>query len=261
MDLTALPGYVPGFHTTLALRDLGGQRASDGRTVRHGLIYRGSSLVDLTPQETARLEDLGLSLVLDLRAAGEAEGLDDYVPHGANYLRIAGMYDANGDEVDFSPAGITRIAALIEEQQERFMTDLYVGMAHDNPAVHALVEHMAQGGGPIYFHCSAGKDRTGVCAAMALTLLGVDDDAIVQEFLLTNEYRAEIINNMPVDLPEHARGYTKEQWAEVNSVQEYNLRAVFDEIDANYPTREAYFAKEFGLDANAVARIRDRYLA
>ncbi len=261
MDLTAQPGYVPGFHTTLALRDLGGQRSVDGRTVRHGLLYRGSTLINLTPQEVERLEALGLKLVLDLRAEGEAAGLDDYVPNGAKYLRICGMYDKDGQEIDFSPAGITRMAALFEKYQEKFMTALYTSMAFDNPAVHALVDHMVQGEGPVYFHCSAGKDRTGVCAAMAYMLLGVDDDAIVQEFLLTNEYRAEIINNMPAELPEHARGYTKEQWAEVNSVQEYNLRAVFDEIDANYPTREAYFAKEFGLDANAVARIRDRYLA
>lgn len=261
MDLTSLPGYVPGFHTTLALRDLGGQRSTDGRTVRHGLLYRGSTLIDLTPQETQRLEDLGLKLVLDLRATGEAAGLDDYVPNGAKYLRICGMYDKDGHEIDFSPAGISRIAALIEAQRDKFMTNLYVSMAYGNPAVHALVDHMVHGEGPVYFHCSAGKDRTGVCAAMAYTLLGVPDDAIVREFLLTNEYRAEIINNMPAKLPEHAKNYSKEQWAEVNSVQEANLRAVFAAIDERHPTREAYFANEFGLDAAALEQLRNKYLA
>lgn len=261
MDLTTLPGYVPGFRDTLGLRDLGGLASADGRLVRRGLLYRGSSLVRLDEGELRRLDELGLRFVLDLRASGEAQGQDDYVPDGAEYLRISGMYDRQGREADFSPAGITRITEQIADHPETFMRDLYCSMMFDNPAVHALVEHMVAGQAPLYFHCTAGKDRTGVCAAVLLTLLGVPDERIVWEFLLTNTYRADIINNMPDDLPPHLQGADSEHWAKVNSVNEGDLRAALAAVDERYPTREAYFAQEFGLDAAALAALRDRYLA
>ena len=260
MDLTTLPGYVPGFRDTLGLRDLGGLEGADGRAVRHGLLFRGSSLVGLDEAERRRIDGLGLRLVLDLRATGEADGQDDYVPDGAEYLRISGMYDSQGREVDFSPAGIDRISEQIADSPETFMSRLYGSMMFGNPAVHALVERMVAGQAPLYFHCTAGKDRTGVCAAVVLTLLGVPDERIVWEFLLTNSYRADIINNMPDDLPPHLQGADRERWAKVNSVSEGDLLAALAAVDERHATREDYFLQEFGLDGTALAALRDRYL-
>lgn len=261
MDIQAMPGYVDGFPLTMSLRELGGWQAADGRTVRHGLLFRGSALADLSDEQRDRVHALGLRFVLDLRAPGECVDRADYVPGGAEYVRISGMYDAHGDEVDFSPAGITRMLSQIEANPERFMMDLYTSMAFGNPAVHALVERFRAGQAPLYFHCTAGKDRTGVCAAMLLMLLGMDDDAIVEEFLLTNDYRAQIINNPPSTMPDGFEFVDPDEWAQMNGVTEQDLRAVFAAIDERYATREAYFADEFGIDATSLAELRNRYLA
>jgi len=262
MDLTTTPGFVPGMRTTMSFRELGGLEAKDGRHVRHGLLYRGSPLINLTPDEQAIVNQIGLSFILDLRATGEAEGKDDYLPDGTEYLRIPGMYDERGVEVDFSPLGISRIASRFAEQDEQgegaFMRSLYVSMTRDNPAVHTLVDRFVNRQAPLFFHCTAGKDRTGVCAAVLLTLLGIPDDSIVQEFLLTNEYRAEIINNPPEKLPPHMASV--DNWAKANSVDEESLRAVFAAIDEGHTSRDEYFADEFGLSQADLAKLRDYYL-
>lgn len=261
MNMQAAPGYVGGFAPTLNLRELGGWNATDGRTVRRGLLYRGSALVDLTDEERARIDSFGLRFILDLRAVGECEGRADYVPDGAEYLRIGGMYSEDGEEVDFSPAGISRIMDQIQSNPEHFLSNLYASMLFGNPAVHALVERFVRGQVPLYFHCTAGKDRTGVCAATLLMLLGVSDDAIVKDFLLTNEYRAEIINNPPSEFPAQIPVVTPDEWARMNGVAEETLRGTLAVIDKRYPTREDYFAAEFGIDSKGLAALRNRYLA
>lgn len=260
MDLTTIPGYVAGFPDELGLRELGGLVAADGRTVRHGLLYRGSALTGLTNEQKARIDGFNLRFILDLRAAGEAEGKDDYVPTGCTYVRIGGMAEEDGTEIDFSPAGIGRLQSKFAEYGPALMEELYASMAFKNRAVHTLMDRFAADQAPLYFHCSAGKDRTGVCAAMLLLALGVPDETVIQEYLLTNEYRASIIN-LPADkIPAGVGEMERENWAQVNSVNADALQAVLDAIDERYPTREAYFAGEFGMDAETLASLRDRYL-
>lgn len=260
MDLTTAPGYVAGFPDMLNLRELGGLTSADGRTVRHGLFYRGSTLENLSDEQKSLVDSFGLHFMLDLRATGEAEGKPDYLPDGTEYLRVGGMYGSEGLEIDFSPAGIERMSHLIEAQQDNFIGSLYVSMMFDNPALRALMRHLVAGAVPMYFHCSAGKDRTGVCAALLLSLLGVPDDAIVQDFLLTNEYRSSLINNPPAQLPPWMEKGDLDRWRKANGVQEQNLRDALAAADEHYGSRETYFEAEFGLDAAAVVELRDRYL-
>lgn len=261
MDDELLPGAVAGFPQHMGVRDLGGLRGADGRPVRFGMFYRGSALANLNNAQRKEVDSLGLRFILDLRAAGEVEGRSDYVPHGVEYLRVSGMYTEQGNEVDFSPAGILRMMSRIEEDASGFMRNLYAGMMFNNPAVHELVRHMAAGKTPLYVHCTAGKDRTGVSAAIILMLLGVSDDDIVEEFLRTNLYRAPIINMDPSELPAHVSQHDRDNWAAINSVNEEDLRGAFAAVDARYASREEYFAAEFGIDALALETIRNRFLA
>ena len=131
-------------------------------------------------------------------------------------------------------------------------------MVRGNPALHALVEHLAAGDVPLYFHCSAGKDRTGIAAALSLAILGVSDEAVVENFLLTNRYRAELIDNPPNPLPPCLGSV--EMWRRANSVHEADLRAVLAAMGTEGPKREAFLQSEYGLGPKEVATLRDRYL-
>lgn len=259
MDLVSLPGYVPGFPDTMGVRDLGGQRAADGRLVRHKTLLRGAALVDLDESMRAIVESWCLRSMLDLRADGEVVGRPDFVPAGARYERIPGMWTSDGRPVDFSPEGIERIMER-ERNPETFMAGLYASMMFGNAAVHRLVAWVASGETPVYFHCSAGKDRTGVCAAVLLMLLGVPDEDIIAEFLLTNEYRAAEIAHLPKELPAWMTDIAPEKLRRMAGVDETTLQTAFDAVDARHHTREEYFQSEFGLDGEGLRALRDRLL-
>ena len=251
-----LPGRVSGLHAVRNIRELGGAEARDGRHVRCGLLYRGSTLEGLEQEERAAIDGLGLRCVLDLRAASEAAEHPEYVPEGASYQRVAGMYEPSGAEMDFSPDAIARMQSV--GGADDIMRTLYLTMVRGNPALHALVEHLAAGDVPLYFHCSAGKDRTGIAAALILAILGVSDEAVVKNFLLTNRYRAELIDNPPNPLPPYLSSV--EMWRRANSVHEADLRAVLAAMGTEGPKREAFLQSEYGLGPKEVATLRDRYL-
>ena len=116
MEDAMLPGAVAGFPQTMGVRDFGGLRGADGRPVRRGIFYRGGALANLTQLQRSATDAMGLRFILDLRAAGEVEGRHDYVPQGVEYVRIAGMYDEQGDEVDFSPAGIACMTSRVAKR-------------------------------------------------------------------------------------------------------------------------------------------------
>lgn len=254
----AEPGHVDGFSLDLNLRELGGLEARDGRRVRHGLLYRGSTLTGLTDAERERVDDMGLGLVFDLRSRFEATDAPDYVPSGATYERMAGMVWEDGEEVDFSPAGINRLYRELGglEHPDEGMARLYSTMIHDVPAFKALMGHIASGDAPVYFHCTAGKDRTGMAAAIVLTALGVPEPTIMANYLATNDYRAGIIEQAAAAAPPERREFVRM----ANGVQEETLRAVFDTIDAEYATREEYLADEFDLGVSDLNELRDHYL-
>lgn len=258
MNLATTPGFISGFPLMMNLRELGGIESADGRHVRHGLLYRGSSLTGLNSEQYRLIDGFGLRYILDLRAKNETDGQTDYVPKGAEYHRVAGMYDTGGNEMDFSPHAVADLLAMNSDPM-KFMQTLYTSMAYGNPAMHALIACLVAGKAPLYIHCSAGKDRTGVAAALTLTLLGVPDEAIVEEFLLTNEYRAELIGNPPADLPEWVD--SDDRWAQANGVDEQDLWALFASMDDGHSSREDYFADEFGLDEPEITALRDYYLA
>lgn len=258
MNLVTTSGFISGFPLMMNLRELGGIKSADGRHVRHGLLYRGSSLTGLSSEQYQLVDGFGLRYILDLRAKNETDGQADYVPKGAEYHRVAGMFDTTGNEMDFSPGAVANFLTA-DDDPMKFMRTLYTSMIHGNPAMHELIRCLVAGKAPLYIHCSAGKDRTGVAAALTLTLLGVPDETIVEEFLLTNEYRAELIGNPPADLPEGV--VDDDLWAKANGVDEQDLRAVFATMDEGHSSREDYFADEFGLYEPEITALRDHYLA
>ena len=170
------------------VRDLGGLPLRDGGVTRSGVVLRADALDGLTADDVTALADaFGLRHVIDLRSDGErverGRGLlgdrvvayteVEVVPSDALGARQAAREErfANGDE----PASI---------MADGYMHLLELGGPAFAQAVNALAE---EGGTPALFHCSAGKDRTGVLAALLLDVAGVEHDAIVADYALTTE--------------------------------------------------------------------------
>jgi protein tyrosine/serine phosphatase len=162
-------------------RDLGGYPTVDGRTTRWGQLFRSDTLHELTESDLHTLRGLGLACVIDLRTSAELErtGRGLLADEAIGYLHLP-LLD-NADQVPPPDAG--------EGLAQRYVWYLDVGR-------HALVSALASVGDeasyPLVFHCAAGKDRTGVLAALVLDILGVEREVIIEDYVLTAS-RMELI--------------------------------------------------------------------
>jgi protein-tyrosine phosphatase len=164
------------------VRDLGGYPLADGRTIAWRRLLRGDGLHGLTDEDLAVLAPLGLATVIDLRRDDEVaqRGTFPVERHPVELVRLPVM-DTTWMQLeipDFSTADDPDVAFLVWAYE-----DMLVG---GGPAFGAALRHLAgQGALPAIFHCAAGKDRTGVLAALLLAGIGVDDEVVVADYALT----------------------------------------------------------------------------
>ncbi|MEM7799025.1 MAG: tyrosine-protein phosphatase, partial [Chloroflexota bacterium] len=162
-------------------RDLGGYVTQDGRTVRWGKVFRTGTLGAATDQDLERLGEHGVKLVCDLRSNREVKELPDKVPDGTAYQRFPIHEDDPMREI--FPKILFNRAELVE-----MMAVGYVRMADERPkAFGEILKQMADPDNlPILFHCTAGKDRAGITAALLLGLLDVPKETIIADYSLSN---------------------------------------------------------------------------
>ncbi|MDD6439471.1 MAG: tyrosine-protein phosphatase, partial [Lachnospiraceae bacterium] len=192
-DLQHTPGqnYFP-IRDEINFRDLGGYRSSDGRMIRQGCFYRSGGLYKMNDSELAFLKSLQIRTLLDLRTKAEAAKKPDPVLPGVTVLQHSGVVSAGGEEIDFSPAGMKLLGEAGLTQIEN-MHQYYRMMPFHNEALHILMKEVICGNVPVLFHCATGKDRTGVAAMILLLLLGVPEQTVLQDYLLSNFYRRDVI--------------------------------------------------------------------
>jgi protein-tyrosine phosphatase len=148
----------------LNARDLGGTALADGATVGYGVLARGPTLSGLMAAGCAEFAELGVRSVLDLREESERSA----TPESDCVGRQA--------RIVFAPLPIPYTVSPIE-----YLADLDADESIAT-AFHLLGDRDAY---PIYFHCTYGRDRTGVLAALILLALGASPDAIMREYSLS----------------------------------------------------------------------------
>ena len=178
--------HLKGLRNT---RDLGGMQAADG-VVRAGLLLRGGHLHDVKPREAVALQaEYNLSTIIDLRTDIERDEKPDAAIPGAEYRHMPILDEAT--------VGITHEqrsddrASLLARLPDIRM--LYASMVSGEAAqrLGAVVRFVMQSavrGQAVLYHCTEGKDRTGLVSLMLLSVLGVPEDVIMQDYLFTNGY-------------------------------------------------------------------------
>ena len=170
---------------TLNARDLGGLPTSDGRTTRSGVLMRTDTLQELTEADLKWFGELPLRMIIDLRTSYETtnEGRGPLADTDVGYGNFSFVSD------DLMRPRDENGAVIVRDRQEQQRVDHYLDYLRLAPTqvAGALAALAEPGATPAVFHCAAGKDRTGVLAAMLLTLAGVDREAIIADYALTNE--------------------------------------------------------------------------
>lgn len=240
------------------LRDFGGYATTDGRRVKRGMLFRSGTMALLTPDDEAHLRTLGVRAIFDFRRGDEraAEPTRWHESTGAHYwsrdyVETSGILTELLRDPDTTP-----------EQMGDTMMTLYRDMVTDHaPSYGAMLARLADGGAPLLINCAAGKDRTGVGAALILSALGVAREDIEQDYLLTNS-----LANWKMMLDHHDGGpnpprrQSPELMNKMMTADVSYLAAAFAEMDEAHGGIEGYISGPLGVDAAALERMRAHLL-
>ncbi|MGW1077487.1 tyrosine-protein phosphatase [Streptomyces sp. NPDC002537] len=256
--------------TIINLRDLGGIALTGNSAVRPGLLLRSGQLDRLDPEQDPAVAALGIHTVVDLRTEQERRARPDQLPEGARLI-VADVMAAGAQGGDQVPARLDSVLgspAVAEEhlgngKAEKLLCDAYRAFVRSEPACDAyrlLLSALAEPDcGPLLFHCTAGKDRTGWAATVILLLLGADEAAVREEYLSVNPaVRAAFA---PLIDRFVAAGGDPEIPDAVLGVRPAYLAAALEEMDRAYGGVEAYVREGLGIADEAVDRIRARCVA
>ncbi|MGU3411308.1 tyrosine-protein phosphatase [Microbacterium sp. M1A1_1b] len=158
---------------TFNLRDLGGLRTTDGRTVVTGRLFRSGSLAGLDNQGRGQLDALGVRSVIDLRSDAERLAAPDALVGSAVRATAIPMLAGAASTMTTVPT----------------VSELYRHLLDDEPAAVAeAVRRVARDEPGVLVHCSAGKDRTGVVIALVLLAVGVDPEDVLDDYQATERF-------------------------------------------------------------------------
>ncbi|WP_157976669.1 tyrosine-protein phosphatase [Parahaliea mediterranea] len=246
-------------------RDLGGYVTSDGRTVRKGLLFRSGVMTNLTEEDQKYLSDFDFDTIVDLRSIEERNLFPNLWARnsGINYISI----DYHFTEM---------IPQVSEESNTRdsTMERLYRKIPDNlKPQLKAYFSQAIAGNTPLVVNCSAGQDRTGVAAALMLISLGVPRSQVVQDYVLSTEYRQPAVENGSINLAEKAednpfaeillRYSNKESTKPKPLINEEGIPYLYytlREIEERYSSVLAYLELELDVDSDSLEKLKSLYL-
>ena len=239
-------------------RDYGDYAVGESRVAR-GRLYRSAHQARATEADLARLADLNLAAVVDLRRPSERREQPSRRPANWAGQVIESDHDDGGEAPHIT---FLKSADLTEASGRAFMTETYRRLPFEAAHIDLFRRYfraLAEGEGPVLIHCAAGKDRTGLLAALTHSLLGVSRDDLINDYLLTN---------VAVDLEGRAEGIAKKLTEMTGrpashgavvaflGVEAGYLDGAFAEITARHGSVAAYLEQALGVDAAVAARIR-----
>ena len=246
-------------------RDLGGYETADGRHVRWGQVFRSGALVDLTPADLATVDALGIQLVCDLRSDSEVE-TDPDPDLDAEALRLT----VTDESVDVQAITDAVLAGDLDQISPDLLLDGMPAIATEFPdAWRTLVQRVSdEANRPTNVHCSAGKDRAGWASALILRALGVPEETVMEDYLLSNDYLAASNEDTLAQVRTVVAGVQGVPEDEVDmsnleallEVRPEYLQAAFDAVDEQYGSFEAYLTDGLGLTQEEIDALRDHLL-
>ncbi|AZM58749.1 protein-tyrosine-phosphatase [Streptomyces sp. WAC 01420] len=260
-----IPSTEPELAGVRNFRDVGGLPTVDGRRVRHGVLFRSGHLAHATAEDAVFLSSLGLHTIFDFRNAADQklEGPDVALP-GVRNVNLPLSDPADGAEFwkMVRDGDLDQLRSILADGQgaDR-MVHSYRTIIKERTAEHAQVlRSLAEDSVPALMHCAAGKDRAGLSVAVTLLALGVEREAIVEDYLKSNakHRRYKVYRSGGSD-----SAYSPEVMELLSPLfdarAEY-LSAAFDTVEETWGGVDTYLERGLGLTAGARERLRSRML-
>ncbi len=244
---------IPKLEGALNFRDLGGYSAADGRSVRWKILYRSGTTHAMTRDDVSVLESSGIRYAYDFRSNNERR---HYPTRLTDIAQVTYRYRDH----DRLPGDIKRLLSSPGADAGRsraLMISTYRQLPYEfEDAFRSLFQYLSNGDLPLVFNCTAGKDRTGVAAALVLSALGVSRETILEDYLLTDQFFEQSCEMM---LGKGAGLFSKVDravWEPLMRVDPDYLNAMFDQLNESHGSVERYFNEQLGIDRHRIDRLR-----
>lgn len=250
------------FERIANFRDLGGHTTREGRKLRSGRLFRSGHLAHASDGDLSMLADLGLRRVFDFRSDGDIE-IDgpDRLPAGAEHVQLPMPDPAAGDDLRLKlrESGPDQLQAIFGEGgAEDMMRRSAAGLVSQRtePYAEFVRQLAAPGATPALFHCSAGKDRAGWAGSIVLMTLGVDEEQVIEQYLLSNREIERILARLATE--------REEEWGDLLrpliEVRHEYIGSSFETMHAEWGTFDRYLHDGLGLSEQARAAFCDALL-
>lgn len=234
-------------------RDIGGYITKSGKHVKTAVIYRSAALNTLTETDVEKLSSLHLKYDFDFRGPFEVKTAPDKIPAGTTRISLPAGSENVGDSNYMKNMGKYM-------KSDSFLISFYTVLTPFKDRYKPLFDSLLanKSVSPILFHCTAGKDRTGIAAAFILYALGVDEEIIFNDYEATNYYRRNENTKAIAQMTKYYGLDEKTASTMMGAKKEY-IQSTFKTIRAQYGTIDNYLEQIMGLNDKKIMQLRALY--
>ena len=236
------------------VRDIGGYATTDGHHVKWDKVYRSADISKLNETDLDTLQQRNISYVVDFRGTNESKAAPDKLNPNTDYILCPAGSDQN-------MADWMKKLASLQSGGDSMVTAYYSNTEYLAARYKPFFEKLlaVPNNKALLFHCTAGKDRTGIGAALFLYALGVPYETIMNDYLASNVYRKAGNEKMVRQMVEQM--HVNEQVAkDVASVKKEYLDATFNAINKQYGSIENFLKGPVGLDDAKMVSLKKKFL-
>ena len=243
---------------TVNIRDMGGYKAENGSEIKWGIIFRGDSLQRATESDVELINHLKIGDVFDFRREEEVEKGPNKFPenHSITYHHLPVVHG----EFNF----VSAMERLKKNKADWIREETIIKGYLDNTVHFAttwgrVINRLSMDDcPPLFFHCTAGKDRTGICAALILSALDVPRETILYDYLLSNPYIKVVWDRVQIMIRQ--QGIDPDKLAPFFSAPEYAMSALLDHLEEVYGGALGFLIEKAGVDDNTIAQLKQRVM-
>lgn len=235
-------------------RDTGGYKTVDGKEVVLGKVYRSDAINKLSDKDLVTFKNKKIKTVIDLRGTEEAKKAMDRLPENTSYL----LCPAGSEDL---PSAQDMVKLL---KKKNFLVGMYgtEGLPYFGDRYRALFVKLLtlEPDEALLYHCTGGRDRTGMASALFLKILGVPETTIESDYVASNFYLAKnpTMQQMYSGLSNMA-GLSESEVKKEMELRPELLRVFFEAITKKYGSIENFFQIEMGIGPNEVAILKQKY--
>lgn len=233
-------------------RDVGGYKTTDGKQVAWGKVYRSASVEKLTETDLTLLDKKKIHTVIDFRGVAEAKAAPDHLPKNTDYT--------------LSPAGSDSLpnpAQMVQFLKEGNFLEKFYGVdavKYSGDRFRPLFVKLltADKKEAIMYHCTGGRDRTGMATALFLYILKVPQETIEADYVASNVYLRPMNKKMMAPLAKMS-GLSESEIEKAMALRPELIRAFFDGLKNQYGSIENFLQQEMGIGPKEISLLRKKY--